>query len=111
VDEHARLIVIVIVPAWKSMFFLAASVGCADVLEELVDNRQCELTADAHEAAAAEGHQDALCWLHSRGCPCDRSVCEQAACGGRHLEMLQYSHEHGCHWNSYACSDAAREGS
>jgi hypothetical protein len=39
---------------------LAASVGCVGVLEELVDNRQCELTAGACAAAAEKRHLDAL---------------------------------------------------
>ena len=39
-----------------SMLRLAASVGCVAVLEELVDNQQCVLSADACAAAAGKGH-------------------------------------------------------
>jgi hypothetical protein len=44
----------------RSMLTIAASVGCAGVLAELVDNRQCELTKSACDAAAGAGHLDAL---------------------------------------------------
>mmetsp|Transcript_38717 Transcript_38717/g.95728 ORF Transcript_38717/g.95728 Transcript_38717/m.95728 type:complete len:106 (+) Transcript_38717:379-696(+) len=74
---------------------LAASVGCVDVLEELVDNRQCVLTAWACRAAATKGQLGALTWLRSRNCPWDFSTCNAAAYGG-HLEVLRYAHEHGC---------------
>jgi hypothetical protein len=94
---------------WESMLSLAASVGCVGVLEELVDNRQCELTADAGYAAAAKGHLDAMGWLHSRGCPWDSKSCLQAARGG-HLEVLRYAHEHGYPWASSTCHNAARGG-
>jgi hypothetical protein len=53
------------------MLHLAATVGCEEVLEELVDNRQCPLTPGACDAAAGKGHLDALAWLRSRGCPWD----------------------------------------
>jgi hypothetical protein len=103
--------VIVNVAAWDpSMLSLAASVGCVDVLEELVDNRQCELTPYAcASAAAAEGHLGALGWLHSRGCPWGSSTCSSAAARG-HLEVLRYAHEHGCPWDSYTCHYAAAGG-
>jgi hypothetical protein len=52
-----------------TMLRLAAFVGCEDVLEELVDNRQCALTVGACAAAAGKGQLGALGWLHSRGCP------------------------------------------
>jgi hypothetical protein len=91
------------------MLTLAASVGCVGVLEELVDNRQCALPADACAAAAKGGHLDALRWLHSRGCPWTRWTCYHAAVGG-HLEVLRYAHEHGCSWDSYTCSCAANGG-
>jgi hypothetical protein len=71
------------------MLSFAGSVGCVGVLEELVDSQQCELTVSACLAAAAEGHLDALVWLHSRGCPWDVSLCHEAAFGG-HLEVLRY---------------------
>jgi hypothetical protein len=94
------------VTALPSMLILAASVGCVGVLEELVDIRQCELTADACAAAAQEGHLDALAWLHSRGCPWDRFTSYRAT-GGGHLEVLRYAHEHGCAWDSETCHWAA----
>jgi hypothetical protein len=93
-----------------TMLIIAASVGCVDVLEELVDKRQCELTAGACTAAAAgKGQLGALGWFHSRGCPWNRTISEQAARGG-HLEVLQYAHEHGCPWDHFTCSGAARGG-
>jgi hypothetical protein len=105
--------------AWESMpgfvanlpfmIRLAASVGSEDVLEELVDNRQCALTAGACEAAAAEGLLDALAWLRSRGCPWGVGTCYQAA-RGAHLEVLRYAHEQGCPWGSATCWRAARGG-
>jgi hypothetical protein len=88
---------------------LAVSVGCVGALEELVDNRQCELEAGACYTAAGKGHLDALAWLHSRGCPWTSSVCQSAARGG-HLEVLRYAHEHGCPWDSDTCVFAAMEG-
>jgi hypothetical protein len=91
------------------MLELAASVGCVGALEELVDNRHCELTAGACIAAAGKGQLGALVWLHSRGCPWDSKTCQLAACGG-HLEMLQYAHEHGCPWDSSTCCYAAAGG-
>jgi hypothetical protein len=91
------------------MLRLAASVGCVDVLEELVDNRGCELTVGECAAAAGEGHLDALTWLHSRGCPWDFQTCWLAAAGG-HLEVLRYAHEHGCPWDSNICWSAAARG-
>ncbi|KAJ1618545.1 hypothetical protein T492DRAFT_916766 [Pavlovales sp. CCMP2436] len=77
------------------MLRLAASVGCVSVLGELVDNQQCVLTVDACDAAAREGHLDALTWLHSRGCPWHVNTSLWAAVRG-HLEVLRYAHEHGC---------------
>eukprot|EP00302_Diacronema_sp_CCMP2436_P039830 CAMPEP_0180026178 /NCGR_PEP_ID=MMETSP0984-20121128/25047_1 /TAXON_ID=483367 /ORGANISM="non described non described, Strain CCMP 2436" /LENGTH=307 /DNA_ID=CAMNT_0021950853 /DNA_START=37 /DNA_END=961 /DNA_ORIENTATION=+ len=102
--------------AWKSslewrlqaMLRRAARIGCVGVLAELVDNRQCELTADACEAAAWEGKLEALVWLRSRGCPWG-ATCQVAARGG-HLEVLRYAHEHGCKWGYYTCEGAARGG-
>ncbi|KAJ1630120.1 hypothetical protein T492DRAFT_1005802 [Pavlovales sp. CCMP2436] len=107
VDDNARY--------WSTTLPLAAYVGCVGVLEELVDNRQCELTAYASTAAAGKGHLDALTWLHSRGCPWDTNVdwpcntCRSAAAGG-HLEVLRYAHEHGCQWDDDACEVAAEGG-
>jgi hypothetical protein len=91
------------------MLTLAASVGCVGMLKELVDNRQCALTAGACAAAAKGGNMDALAWLHSRGCPLDSSVCNRAAEGG-HPEVLRYAHEHGCPWDSATCLYAALGG-
>ncbi|KAJ1619328.1 hypothetical protein T492DRAFT_890540 [Pavlovales sp. CCMP2436] len=91
------------------MLHLAASISIVGVLEELVDNRQCVLTASACDAAANEGHLDALARLHSRGCPWDSGTCFCAAWGGR-LEVLRYAHEHGCPWDSDTCMCAARGG-
>jgi hypothetical protein len=88
--------------ALPTMLFLAASVGCEDVIEELVDNRQCALSAGACSAAAAKGRLGALAWLHSRGCPWDYWTCDRAAEGG-HLEVLRYAHEHGCPWDRLTC--------
>jgi hypothetical protein len=93
----------------RRMLSLSASVGCVGALEELVDIRQCELSAAACAAAAAEGHLDALGWLHSRGCPWDKLTCERAAAGG-HLEVLRYAHEHGCSWGIDTCYYAALGG-
>jgi hypothetical protein len=94
--------------AWR-MLRLAASVGCVGVLEELIDNRQCELTARACTAAAQEGHLGALTWLKSRGCPWSSATCSYAARGG-HLEVLQYAHKHGCPWDSDTCVFASLGG-
>jgi hypothetical protein len=88
------------------MLLLTASVGCVDVLAELVDNRQSALTAGACEAAAGKGHLDAMGWLRSRGCPWDLNTGRMAARGG-HLEVLRYAHEHGCEWDSSTCYQAA----
>jgi hypothetical protein len=95
--------------AWPSMLCLAMSVGCVDVLAELVDNRLCALTSFACAAAAEKGQLDALAWLHSRGCPWDRFTSYFAAAGG-HLEVLRYAHGQGCPWDSDTCSGAARGG-
>ncbi|KAJ1631753.1 hypothetical protein T492DRAFT_869373 [Pavlovales sp. CCMP2436] len=96
-----------VVFAWERMFnfvldlpmmlLLAASFGYVFALEELVDNRQCALAADACAAAAGKGQLAVLTWLHSRGCSWDRTTCVEAARGG-HLEVLRYAHEHGCSW-------------
>jgi len=43
-----------------TMLRLAVRVGCVDVLEELVDNRQCALTAAACSAAAVKGQLGVL---------------------------------------------------
>jgi hypothetical protein len=102
--------VLVGVVLWgPSMLSLAASVGCVGVLEELVDNRQCELTPSACEAASAEGRLDALAWLHSRGCPWG-DLSTRAAARGGHLEVLQYAHERGCPWDRGTCWGAAKKG-
>jgi hypothetical protein len=93
----------------RSMLSLAASVRCAGVLAELVDNRQCELTAAACEAAAGAGHLDALAWLRSRGCAWDVSTGHYAAVGG-HVEVLRYLHGHGCEWDVDTCYSAAAGG-
>jgi hypothetical protein len=95
--------------ALPTMLRLAASVGCAGVLEELVDNRQCALTVDVCDTAVGKGHLDALRWLHSRGCPWDPWTCHGAAERG-HLEVLRYAHEHGCPWNCGTCNCAAKGG-
>jgi hypothetical protein len=92
-----------------SMLRLAASVGCVGALEELVDNRQCELEAWACTEAAGEGQLDALTWLHSRDCPWDSRTCSCAAWEG-HLEVLRYAHEHGCPWDIATCWKAAAVG-
>jgi hypothetical protein len=91
------------------MLHLSASVGCEEVLEELVDNRQCGLLADTCAVAAGKGHLGALAWLHSRGCPWDSNTCRRAAYGG-HLEVLRYAHEQGCPWDSETCHHAAGGG-
>ncbi|KAJ1615705.1 hypothetical protein T492DRAFT_897029, partial [Pavlovales sp. CCMP2436] len=91
------------------MLRLAASVGCVGVLEKLVDNLQCELTASACAAAAKNGQLGALTWLRSRGCPWDHNSCRNSAAGG-HLEVLRYAHEHGCPWNIDTCCYAAGGG-
>jgi hypothetical protein len=92
-----------------SMLRLAALVGCVGVLEELVDNRQCALTAGESYAAAGKGNLDALVWLRSRGCLWDISTCTLVARGG-HLEVLRYAHEHGCPWSTATCYWAAAGG-
>jgi hypothetical protein len=92
-----------------SMLILAASAGCVGTLEELVDNRQCELAAGACIAAAGKGQLDALIWLHSRGCPWGIATCNNATAGG-HLEVLRYAHEHGCPWDWRTCWLAAGGG-
>jgi hypothetical protein len=97
------------VTALPRMLTLAASVGCVGVLEELVDIRQCALTADACTAAAKGGNLDALAWLHSRGCPWGCDICYWAAIGG-HLEVLRFAHEHGCPWDTHTCNWAAHGG-
>jgi hypothetical protein len=91
------------------MLHLAASVGCEDILEELVDNRQCALTARACAAAAGKGHIGALAWLRSRGCEWDSDTCERAAYGG-HLEVLRFAHDNGCPWDCGTCYCAAAGG-
>ncbi|KAJ1626624.1 hypothetical protein T492DRAFT_909968 [Pavlovales sp. CCMP2436] len=88
---------------------LAASIGIVGVLAELVDNRQCELTADACAAAAGRGNLDALVWLRNRGCPWDKLTSQLAAFEG-HLQVLRYAHEHGCPWDSWTCQHAAQGG-
>jgi hypothetical protein len=97
------------VTALPIMLILAASVGCEDVLEELVDKRQCALTAGSCAAAAKEGHLDALAWLHSCNCPWNLWTSGNAAYGG-HLEVLRNAHEHGCPWDIYTCYEAAKGG-
>jgi hypothetical protein len=92
-----------------SMLELAASVGCVDVLAELVNKRQCALTAGACTAAAGKGRLDALAWLHSRGCPWEIETCHAAA-RREYLEVLRYAHEHGCPWDSLICMVAAMQG-
>jgi hypothetical protein len=96
-------------PGLRTMLVIAASVGCAGVLAELVEKRQCLLSEDACAAAAGKGHLGALAWLRSRGCPWDGSICCLAALGG-HLEVLRYAHEHGCPWDEYICRLAAGGG-
>jgi hypothetical protein len=91
-----------------SMPCLVASVGCVGALEELVDNRQCELEAGACDAAAEKGQLDALIWLHSRGCPWDSVTCYHAALGG-HLEVMRYAHEHGCQIHLDDCLEVAED--
>ncbi|KAJ1622960.1 hypothetical protein T492DRAFT_884367 [Pavlovales sp. CCMP2436] len=92
-----------------ALLSLAASIGVVGVLEELVDNRQCELTTDACAAAAGRENLDALVWLRNRGCPWDITTCHCAAKGG-HFEVLRYAHEHGCTWDSATCHRAAQDG-
>ncbi|KAJ1638544.1 hypothetical protein T492DRAFT_858302, partial [Pavlovales sp. CCMP2436] len=74
--------------AAKRMLRLAASIGCVEVLVELVDNRQCPLIDDACAAAAGKGHLRALSWLHYRGCRWFSGTCSIAAKKG-HLEVLR----------------------
>jgi hypothetical protein len=95
--------------ALPTMLFLAVSVGCEEVIEELVDNRQCALSADTCATVAAKGHLGALAWLHSRGCPWTSETCYRAARGG-YLEVLRYAHEHGCPWDYWTCDRAAEGG-
>jgi hypothetical protein len=94
------------------MLELAATVGCAGVLAELMDVRGCtgpDPRGRVCDAAASHGQLEALCWLHARGCTWHTSVCFSAAQGG-HLEVLRYAHEHGCPWGWITCSAAARGG-
>jgi hypothetical protein len=100
---------VVAAPYRRRMLCLAAAVGCEGVLEELVDRRQCELSAGACVAAAREGNLCALGWLHSRGCAWDGRTSAVAALGG-HLAVLRFAHAHGCHWYRGTCSEAARGG-
>jgi hypothetical protein len=97
------------VVALPTMLELAVSVGCVEVLEELVDNRQCELTIWVCADAAWKGHLGALAWLRSRGCPWNSETCRFAAEGG-HLEALRYAHEHGCAWDRRTSRRAALGG-
>jgi hypothetical protein len=92
-----------------AMLILAASVGCEDVLEELVDNRDCVPKVGACAAAAENGQLGALVWLRSRGCPWNYLMTCRAAYGG-HLEVLRYAHEHGCPWGIATCYRAAEGG-
>ncbi|KAJ1630467.1 hypothetical protein T492DRAFT_871728 [Pavlovales sp. CCMP2436] len=125
-----------LVAVWR-MPLLAASVGCVGALEELVDNRQCELTvlryANEHgclwdsstcyhaaayghlealrqtcEKAAEGGQLEALRYAHEHGCPWDGHTCWRAAQGG-HLEVLRYAHEHGCPFYFKVCLSVALE--
>ena len=94
------------------MLALAATVGCVDVLAELIDVRGCIAGLDCLHAccaAASHGQLEALCWLRERGCPWNERICACAALGGR-LEVLRYAHEHGCPWNEETCARAAAGG-
>ncbi|KAJ1629245.1 hypothetical protein T492DRAFT_873782 [Pavlovales sp. CCMP2436] len=100
-----------------TLLYLAASIGCVSVLEELVDNWHCELSVEACAAAARKGHLDALVWLHSRSCAWESDVCGIAALGGHlevlrggHLEVLRYAHEHGCQWDNFTSHHAPSGG-
>ncbi|KAJ1628800.1 hypothetical protein T492DRAFT_908154 [Pavlovales sp. CCMP2436] len=105
--------------AWESMpgfvaglltlVCLAVCVGNLEVLEELVDNRQCPLTLYAYRVAAGKGQLGALAWLRSRGCQWASSTCADAA-NGEHYEVLRYAHEHGCPWDQNTCRSAAAGG-
>ena len=81
------------------MLALAATVGCVDVLAELMDVRGCARSPDPDGqmccAAASHGHLEVLRYAHEHGCPWDTDTCTCAAQGG-HLEMLRYAREHGC---------------
>ena len=54
------------------MLVLAATVGCAGVLAELMDVRGCtghDPRGRVCYAATSHGRLEALCWLRERGCP------------------------------------------
>ena len=61
------------------------------------------------EAAASNGHDELLKFLHEHGCEWDACTCEAAASNG-HDELLKYAHEHGCEWDAHTCEEAAHEG-
>jgi hypothetical protein len=61
------------------------------------------------EQAAYLSRTDSLAFAHGHGCPWDAETCESAARWGA-LPCLRYAHEHGCPWDARTANAAAHDG-
>jgi hypothetical protein len=61
------------------------------------------------EQAAYFGRTDSLAFAHKNGCPWDARTCESAAKWGE-LHCLKYAHEHDCPWDARTVNAAAQHG-
>ena len=72
---------------------------------EYYHNNQCPRpTADSSlvDAAAENGHLEAVKYLRQKGYEWNCMTCAFAAKTGQ-LEVLKYAHENGCLWDTWTC--------
>jgi hypothetical protein len=86
--------------------------GRLNVLQYLINERQCQTPSSISHYAARSGSTSMLNWLRAEAsCPFDRHTCSGAAQGG-HLAALRYLRNEGCAWIAqYITGDAASSGS
>ena len=87
----------------------AASNGRTDILAWLDALDGLPRSKALCEAAAREGHQEALVWLRSRGCRWGPSTVTRAA-KGDHVTLVQWAVANGCPWCPTVVAEVAVHG-
>ena len=87
----------------------AASNGRIDILAWLDAQDGLPRSKALCEAAAREGHQEALVWLRSRGCRWGPSTVTRAA-KGDHVTLVQWAVANGCPWCPTVVAEVAVHG-
>ena len=96
-------------PSWMGYACEAAAEnGHLEALQWLCLHGSC-WDENTCKAAARRGHLEVLRWARQNGCPCKEGTCANAAKEGR-LEILQWARLNGCPWNELHLPNAAEGG-